>query len=115
MADLFEAVGFLKGIGEAEIGRLAKSSRNTIHASLRFEVVFRRAAAAENGAPRASSEHESAALGLSVMVAKRGSAMSYGYCGTEVGRAALNRNKLVDAVRTGFKAAYDRARLGARI
>ena len=113
MKDLFEAVVFLKRSGPAEIARLAKSSRETIDAALRLEVVFRRGASAENGSPRRGSEHESAALGLSVEVSGHAGAKGFGYTGIEIGHAALKPGKLIQAIRTGFKAAHERARLNA--
>ena len=45
MKDLFEAIGFLKRSGRAEMKRLVGSGRGVIDANLRFEVVFRRAPA----------------------------------------------------------------------
>jgi TldD protein len=113
MNDLFEAVGFLKRSGPAELARLAKSGRETLNAALRFEVVFRRGASAENGAPRRSSEHESAALGLSVVAGGREQAIGYGYSGVEIGHGALKQSKLIQAIQTAFKEAYERARLNA--
>jgi len=113
MKDLFEAIGFLKRSGRAEMKRLVRSGRGAIDANLRFEVVFRRGASAENGAPRRSSEHESAAIGLSVVAAARNSAIGYGYSGVEIGHAALKPTRLLDAIRAGFKAAYERARFNA--
>jgi len=113
MKDLFEAIGFLKRSGRAEMKRLVRSGRGAIDANLRFEVVFRRGASAENGAPRRSSEHESAAIGLSVVAVARNSAIGYGYSGVEIGHAALKPTRLLDAIRAGFKAAYERARFNA--
>jgi TldD protein len=113
MKDLFEAVGFLKRNGPAELARLAKSGRETLHAAIRFEVVFRRGASAENGAPRRSSEQQSAALGVSVAAGAHEQTVGYGYSGIEIGHAALKPAKLIDAIRTGFRAAHERARLGA--
>jgi TldD protein len=80
---------------------------------LRFEVVFRRGASAENGAPRRASEQETAALGLSV-IAGAPKAIGYGYSGIEIGPAASDPDKLMKAVRGAFKAAHERARLSAR-
>src|SRR5690348_16822719 len=113
MKDLFEAIGFLKRSGRPELRRLARSARGVIDATARLEVVFRRGAVAENGAPRRSSEHESAGLGLSVTVAGRSSAIGYGYHGVEIGHAALKPAALLGALRAGFKAAYERARFNA--
>jgi TldD protein len=113
MKDLFEAIGFLKRSGQAEVRRLARGGRGVLDAGLRFEVVLRRAASAENGSPRRSSEHESAALGLSVVAASRAGALGYGYSGLEIGHAALTPTRLVEAIRTGFKGAYERARFNA--
>src|SRR5271163_2893619 len=114
MKDLFEAAGFLKRSGQAEIRRLVRSGRGVLDASLRFEVVLRRAASAENGAPRRNSEQERAALGLSVIVGGRAQAIGYGYSGVEVGYAALKPARFVAAIRTGFKDAYERAHFNAR-
>jgi len=113
MKDLFEAVGFLKRSGPAELARLVKSSREALNAALRFEVVFRRGASAENGAPRRSAEHESAALGLSVVAGGREQAIGFGYSGVEIGHGALKQVKLIGAIRTAFKTAYECARLNA--
>ncbi len=114
MKDLFESAGFIKRSGQAEIRRLVKTGRGVLDASLRFEVVLRRAASAENGTPRRTSEHESAALGLSVIVGGRAQAIGYGYSGVEVGYAALKPARFVAAIRTGFKDAYERAHFNAR-
>ncbi len=111
MKDLFEAAAFLKRNGLAEIRRLARSASGVLDASARFEVVLRRSASAENGSPRRSSEHESAAFGLSVIVGA--AAVGYGYIGIEVGHAALKPSQLVAALRAGFKRAYERARFNA--
>jgi TldD protein len=113
MKDLFEAIGFLKRAGPSELARLAKEGRETLHAALRCEIVFRRAASAENGSPRRSAEQESAALGLSVVAAASGEGIGYGYSGIEIGHGALKRDKLIEAIRTGFKSARERARLNA--
>jgi TldD protein len=113
MKDLFETVGILKTNCPGEIARLAKSNRETLHAAVRFEVVFRRGASAENGFPRRNSEQQSAALGISVAAGGRAQAIGYGYSGIDIGQAALKRDKLMAAIRTGFKAASDRARLSA--
>ena len=114
MKDLFEAVRFLKRSGQAEIRRLARAGRGVLDASLRFEVVLRRGSSAENGAPRRSSEQESAALGLSVIVGGRAQAIGYGYSGVEVGHAALKPARIVAAIRPAFKAAFERAQFNAR-
>ena len=114
MKDLFEATRFLKRSGPAEIRRLATASRGVLDASLRFEVVLRRGSSAENGAPRRSSEQESAALGLSVIVGGRAQAIGYGYSGMDLGHAALRPARIVAAIRTAFKAAFQRAQFNAR-
>jgi hypothetical protein len=113
MKDLFEAVGFLKRNGRTEVNRLARSARGTLEASMRFEVVYRRGSSAENGAPRRSSEQESAAIGLSVVVGGRAQTLGYGYSGIEIGHGALNSAKLLETIRSGLKAAHQRARFSA--
>ncbi len=110
MKELLDAIAFLKRHGPAELARLAKSNAGTINAAVRFEVVFRRSASAENGAPRRTSEHESAALGISVATGAA-HAIGYGYSGIDIGRAALRRARLIGSLRSGFEAAYERARL----
>jgi TldD protein len=113
MQDLFEAIGFLKRRGPAELAKMANAGRAAIDAALRFEVVFRRGASAENGTPRRASEQEQAAIGLSV-IAGAPQAIGFGYSGIEIGHAALDPDKLMGAVRAAFKAAHERARLSAR-
>jgi TldD protein len=114
MRDLFEAVGFIKRSGPAEVEKPAKAGRDILEMALRFEVVFRRAASAENGHPRRSLEQETAALGLSVVAGARSQAIGFGYSGIEIGHAALKPEELMRAIRSGFKAAHERARLSAR-
>jgi TldD protein len=113
MKDLFEAVSFLNRNGLSEMNRLVRSARGTLEASLRFEVVFRRGASAENGAPRRSSEQESAAIGLSVVAGGRDNSIGYGYSGVEIGHGALDSAKLLETIRSGLKAAHERARFSA--
>ena len=113
MKDLFEAAGSLKRSGQAEIRRLVRSARGVLDTSLRCEVVLRRGASAENGTPRRTSEHESAAVGLSVTVGGRAQAIGYGYSGVELGYAALTPARFLAAIRTGFKDAYERAHFNA--
>jgi hypothetical protein len=48
MKDLFEAMGFLKRSGPAELAKMAKAGREPLEVALRFEVVFRRGASAES-------------------------------------------------------------------
>lgn len=111
--DLFSAIDFLKGSGEQVLARFARSHRGLFYADLRFEVVFRRLAAATNGEPRRASESETAGFGISVHAENNGT-IGYGHCGGEIGRLALDRQKLTAALRAGLQTAYQRARLSAQ-
>jgi TldD protein len=114
MADLYDAIEFLKRDGASILARFVKSHRGAAHAELRFEVVFNRSAAATNGEPRDGSESESAAFGCTVDVASRSGAVGHGQTGAEVGRLASRPGKLTAAIRDGLDQAYERARLDAR-
>jgi TldD protein len=113
-SDLFEAVAFLRNEGEELLRRFVRSHRGTIYADLRFEAVFGRSAAANDGELRESVESESAAFGLSVYYGDSSGAVGSGQAGAEVGRLALRRSRLMSAIRRGLGEAYERARLNAR-
>lgn len=111
--DLPEALRSFKNPAQAELERLVRARADAQLASLRLETTIRRAAAAENGAPRRSSEQLVAALGISVLSRFRG-ATGFGYSGIELPVRIASLRTLVMAVRAGFDAAYERARYNAR-
>ncbi len=111
--DLFSAIEFLKAGAEELLARFARSRRGVVYADLRFEVVFSRSASAVNGEPRRAGESETAGFGVSVH-ARQGGAIGHGQCGAEIGRLALDRRKLVGALREALERAFERARLDAR-
>jgi TldD protein len=112
--DILDSVEFLKRSAEAELCRFVRSHRGTAYAEMRFEAVFHRSAAANDGEPRDSTESETAALGLMVHYAERGSVIGRGQTGVEVGRLALSRSKLIAALRQGLEEALVRARYDAK-
>jgi TldD protein len=113
MNDLFETVDYLKQHGADELARLSRPRRDTCFSSLRLEVVFRRAALADNGAARRSTVTESAGLGVSVL-AVAGASLGFGYSGLELGGEARQAHKLIKTLRAGLARAYERARYNAR-
>jgi TldD protein len=113
MTDVFEAIALLGRRGEGELRRLTRTAAGVIFSSIRMEAVFRRVAAAENGTPRRSSEYRGAALGITVLAAVSG-ATGFGFSGLELSGEALAAGKLIAQVRSGFAAAYERARFNAR-
>lgn len=112
--ELLDSVEFLKRSAEAELRRFVRSHRGTAYAEMRFEAVFHRSAAANDGEPRDSTEAETAALGLAVHYGERGGVIGRGQTGVEVGRLALSRTKLIAALRQGLEEALARARYDAR-
>ncbi len=112
--DIFEAIGFLKGAGEAALRRFLRAHRGVAYAEVRFEVVFNRSSHATDGESRDSTESESAAFGLKVDFAGPGGAIGHGQTGVEIGRLALSRTKLIAAFNAGLEEAYERARFDAR-
>ena len=112
--DILDSVEFLKRSGEAELLRFVRGHRGTVYAEMRFEAVFHRSAAANDGEPRDSTEAETAALGLAVHYGERGGVIGRGLTGVEVGRLALNRTKLIAALRQALEEALVRARYDAK-
>ena len=112
--EILDSVEFLKRSAGAELRRFVKTHRGATYAEVRFEAVFHRSAAANDGEPRDSAEAESAALGLAVHYGERGGVVGRGQTGVEVGRLALSRTKLVAALRQGLEEAWVRARHDAR-
>jgi TldD protein len=114
MADIFRSIEFLKDAGEAELRRFLRAHRGATNAEIRFEAIFNRSAAAVDGEQRDSSESDGAAFGVTVYYGAAGGVVGRGQTGAEVGRLALNRGKLIAALRTGLDQAYERARASAR-
>jgi len=114
MNDLFEAIDFLAGAGENLIRGFVRAHRGTVYADIRFEVVFSRAASAENGAVRESAESESAAFCVNVRFAGPGGVAGNGQSGATIGRAALRPAALASALRAALSQAFERARASAR-
>ncbi|MFZ0888862.1 MAG: TldD/PmbA family protein [Candidatus Binataceae bacterium] len=121
MADLFEAVEFLKREGPDLIVQFARRHRGTAYADLRFEVVHSLTSAADNGESRDASQSETAVFGVSVRFAhgagaagrSDGAIVGHGYRGAEVGRLALRPKKLAAAISRALLEAYECARLNA--
>jgi TldD protein len=110
----FETIEFLRRDGESIVARFMRAHRDAVHAELRFEVVAHRSASAVNGEPRNSDQSDTAAFGVTVHVAGRGGADGAGHSGAEIGRLALSRQRLADALARGLDGAYQRARASAR-
>src|SRR5260370_9954377 len=93
--DIFEAIGFLKGAGEAALRRFLRAHRGVAYAEVRFEVVFNRSSHATDGESRDSTESESAAFRLKVDFAGPGGAIGHGQTVVQIGRLALNHTNLL--------------------
>lgn len=114
MSDIFGAIEFLKEAGEPTLRRFLRAHRDAVYAEMRFEVMFSRAAVANDGKPRDSNETESAAFGVAVHCTAAAGIAGQGQTGLEIGRLALNHNKLSAALIAGLGDAYDRAKANAR-
>jgi hypothetical protein len=114
MNDLFTTIDFLGIAGESMLHDFARSHRGTAYADIRFEVVFSRAASAENGAARESLESESASFGVSVQFAGHGGIFGNGQSGATIGRLAIKQAKLTFALKAALEEAYERARRSSR-
>ena len=114
MSDIFGAVDFLKEAAEPTLRRFLRTHRGADYAEMRFEAMFSRAAVANDGEPRDSNESESAALGITVHCAAAGGISGQGQTGLEIGRLALNHNRLSTALIGGLGDAFERARANAR-
>jgi len=112
--DIFTAVDFLKQAGEPALRRFLRAHRGTLDVELRFEATFNRSAVAVDGDQRDGAEVETAAFGLAVHYGGRDGVVCIGQTGTEIGRLALNRTKLLGALEVGLAEAYERARASAR-
>src|ERR1700728_3551 len=99
--EIFDSVEFLKRSAGAELRRFVRTHRGTVYAEMRFEAVFHRSAAANDGEPRDSTEAETAALGLAVHYGERGGVIGRGLTGVEVGRLVLSRTKLIAVLQQG--------------
>jgi TldD protein len=113
-SDIFRAVDFLKETGEAVLRRFLRAHRGASYAELRFEASFSRSAAAVDGESRDGAETEGAAFGLTVHYTAPGGIVGHGQTGTEIGRLALSRTKMLAALNAGLTEAYERARASAR-
>jgi TldD protein len=113
-SDYFRAIGFLTRDGESALASFAAKRRAIAYADVRFEVVHNLSGSAVNGEPRENTITQSAAFGTSVHVKDRGGVFGHGQCGVEVGALALDRDKLMRALKRGLAAAYERARVNAR-
>jgi TldD protein len=114
MNDLFTTIDFLSIAGENLLHDFARSHRGTDYADIRFEVVYSRAASAENGAARESLESESASFGVSVQFAGHQGVFGNGQSGATIGRLAMKQAKLTFALKAALEEAYERARRSAR-
>ena len=110
MADIFKAIEFLKDAAPAVLRRFVATRRGATYAEMRFEVVFNRSAAAQDGAPRDGAVTESAALGVRVHGGGRDGIVGQGFSGVEVGRLALSKTKLTAALNRALNDAGERAR-----
>jgi TldD protein len=112
--DILSSIEFLKGAAEGELRRFVRTHPGVTYAELRFEAVFHRSAAANDGEPRDSTEAETAALGLAVHYGARGGVTGRGLTGVEVGRLALSRTRLLTALKEALEEALVRARHDTR-
>jgi TldD protein len=114
MSDIFGAIDFLKEAAEPTLRRFLRTHRDAAYAEMRFEVMFSRAAVANDGEPRDSNESESAAFGITVHCTAAGGIAGQGQSGLEIGRLALNHNKLSAVLAWSLDDAFERARANAR-
>jgi len=114
MADIFAAIDFLKEVAEPTLRRFLRTHRGASYAEMRFESMFSRTAAANDGEPRDSNESEAAAFGLTIHYSPAGGVSGHGQSGLEIGRLALTHNKLLAALNGGLNDALDRAKANAR-
>ncbi len=112
--DPFDAIESLKDRAQELLSSFARTHRGVAYADLRIEAVFARSSAAENGAPRSSSESETLAFGVTVHAGGSGGVIGHGQWGGELGRAALRGSRLEGAIRAALESAWRRARLSAR-
>src|SRR5437870_10989130 len=78
MGDIFDAIDFLKESAEPALRRFVRTHRGASYAEMRFEAMFSRAAVANDGEPRDSSESEAAAFGLTVHYAAAEDVVGHG-------------------------------------
>ena len=114
MGDIFESVEFLKQAGEPGLRRFVATHRGATYAELRFEAMFSRSASANDGEARDGAESEAAALGVRVHCGGRDGLVGAGFTGVEVGRLALNKTKLIVALKGALSEAFARAHADLR-
>jgi len=112
--DIFTAIEFLKRSAAPELRRFVRSHRGATYAEMRFEAMFTRSAAANDGDPRDSSEAETAAFGVAIHYGGSGGIIGRGQTGVEVGRLALNRTRLMAGLKQALEDSFVRARHDAR-
>src|SRR4029077_4823836 len=108
--DIFGAIAFLKEAAEPALRRFMRAHRGTSRAEMRFEAMFSRTAVAHDGEPRDSNESAAAAFGVTVHYAAAEGMAGHGQTGTEVGRLALSRTKLIAALNASLSDAFERAK-----
>src|SRR5262249_32947724 len=84
------------------------------YAEMRFESVFSRSAIANDGEARDSNESEAAAFGIMVRYTTAGDITGHGQTGMEIGRLALNHDKLLASLVAGLGEAFNRAKANAQ-
>jgi TldD protein len=114
VAEIFDAIDFLREAAEPTLHRFLRTHRGAAHTEMRFEAVFSRFAVANDGAPRDCGANEAAAFGITVHYAGSGGIMGHGQTGLEIGRLALNSNKLLRALTKALDGAFERAKANAR-
>jgi TldD protein len=113
-SDLFGAAELLKEQGAGLLRSFIRSHRGAVFADLRFEAMFSRSSSASDGEPRSAHEGESAGFSVSVRFSGRSGASGSGQTGVELGRLALDSDRLLRSVRAALAQAYESARQGAR-
>ena len=114
MGDIFDSIEFLKQAGEPTLRRFVTAHRGATYAELRFEAMFQRSASANDGEARESGESEAAAFGIRVHCAGASGLVGAGFTGVEVGRLALSKTKLIDALKGALNEALGRAQADLR-
>ncbi len=114
VTEIFDALNFLREAAEPTLRRFVQTHRGAARAEMRFEAVFSRYAVANDGTPRDGTANETAALGITVDCEGIGGFIGRGQTGLEIGRLALNNNKLSAALSKALENAFDRAKANVR-
>ncbi len=114
MSDIFDSIEFLKDAGPSILRRFVATHRGATYAECRFEAIFTRPASANDGEIREGGESEAAAFGVRVHCGGGDGLIGAGFTGVEVGRLALSKTKLIDALKRALNDSFSRAQADLR-